>query len=809
MGNPIKKRPGEDAAWKKCVGYLREAMSLAGLSGRKFKELADEAALEVGVNAASNGASCAEKLHTLLDVLCEDGSLAYLDWKATCEDVAAVLSGSAAPQDLPPIPEGVLEEHPMQEDPHSATGYSEMFGGMAAVYIAPKMPCWNILLIDIGTDGHYACVVPPGKAEAFIAKIKDCFAAIGFAGSISLLPDEEKNRGAEAKTMTIIGIDLGTTNSLGSIWRDTGVELIPNALGEVLTPSVVSVDEDGTLLVGQAARERLVSAPEKTAAEFKRFMGTEKKYYLGANTYTPEDLSSFVLRKLKEDAESYLARNYPGETITEAIVSVPAYFNDNQRAATKRAGYLAGLNVERILNEPSAAALACRMYDREADFTALVFDFGGGTLDVSLVDCFANMVSVLAVSGDNRLGGADFDQQIALEYCAANKLRFERLSPSAQGSLRYHAELAKRRLTTENTATITIPDGEAAGTMELTNQKLVDICAPLFQRLSVPLRRVLVDSGKSLQDITRLILVGGSCKMPIVQDYLRQLLQRALENPFSPDTVVGLGAGVYAGIRERRESIRDIVMTDLCPFTLGTSVRNRTNPGLPLFDPIIERNSILPCSRVVRHCTTTNFQTKVKVDVLQGEGRYCKDNLKLGEFTVAVPSAPAGKEQVDIRFTYDINGILEVEVTIVSTGQVYRELIMGKNNSLTAEEVNKRLKELSQLKLPPQDREELRVLIARGERLYAQSTGGERESIGERLEYFIAIAEQQAPTELARHIASFTAFLEGMEKSVLGLGLFPSDNLGADEEEASEDDLPASSLLHGNSADGDSNPPVQ
>lgn len=615
--------------------------------------------------------------------------------------------------------------------------------------------------------------------------------------------------------MAIIGIDLGTSNSLVSLWRESGVELIPNGLGETLTPSVVSIDDDGTLLVGQAAKERLISAPDKTAAEFKRFIGTDKKYFLGDNVYTPEDLSSFVLRKLKDDAETFLAKNYPGETITEAVVSVPAYFNDNQRAATKRAGFLAGLTVDRILNEPSAAALTCRLYDRETDFTALVFDFGGGTLDVSVVDCFDNMVSVLAVSGDNRLGGADFDLQIALEFCAANNLRFERLSALTQASLLFQTEAAKRRLTDEDATTIAIPEGEAAGTMELTNQKLVDICASLFQRMGNPIRRALVDSKKTLKDISRLIMVGGSCKMPVVQDYLRQLLQRELEKPFSPDTVVGLGTGVYAGIRERHEAIRDIVMTDLCPFTLGTNVRNRIDETMPLSSPIIERNSILPCSRVERYYTTADFQKQVRVEVYQGEERYCQANLKLGEFSVPLPPAPAGKEAVDIRFTYDINGILEVEVTVISTGEVRRELFLGKNNSLTDEEVRQRLKELSQLKLPPQERDELRALIALGERLYAQSTGQLREVVAEGLDRFLMVVRNGAPTTLAREVMTFRDFLASVEKHVLGEGLFPSDFPEEDDDgEPWEENTPGlfpplGDAAGGGSGGSDSGPPMQ
>ena len=605
--------------------------------------------------------------------------------------------------------------------------------------------------------------------------------------------------------MAIIGIDLGTSNSLVSVWRENGVELIPNGLGEVLTPSAVSIDDDGSLLVGQAARERLISVPEKSAAEFKRFMGTNKKYFLGENAYTPEDLSSFVLRKLKEDAEAYLAATSPGESITEAVVSVPAYFNDNQRAATKRAGVLAGLTVERILNEPSAAALTCRLYDQETDFTALIFDFGGGTLDVSVVDCFDNMVSVLAVAGDNQLGGTDFDRQIAQAFCTANNLHFEQLSPLTQASLLYQAERAKHRLSVAETTLIHIPDGEASGRLELTNQKLVDISASLFQRMGIPLRRALADSKKRLDDIARVVLVGGSCKMPVVQGYLRQLLGREMENPFSPDTVVGLGTGVYAGIRERRECIRDIVMTDLCPFTLGTGVINNADRTQPRFSPIIERNSILPCSKVERYNTVANNQTKLKVDVYQGEERYCKDNLLLGKLDVDVPPAPAGEESVDVRFTYDINGILEVEVTVTSTGQTYREVFLGKNSSLTEEEVRVRLRQLSGLKIPPQEKDSVRTLLALAERLYAQSTGPARQAVADALDTFRAAVGTEAPTIVSREMGNFKAFLQSVEKRILGMGLLPSDFPENEEEDPWEETRPPALPERG----GNSGTPLQ
>ena len=576
--------------------------------------------------------------------------------------------------------------------------------------------------------------------------------------------------------MAIIGIDLGTSNSLVCVWSDTGAELVPNGLGEVLTPSAISIDDDGSLLVGQAARDRLITAPGKTASEFKRFMGTDKVYTLGERRLLPEELSSFVLRKLKEDAEAHLAKTRPGEEITEAIVSVPAYFNDNQRAATKRAGLLAGLKVDRLLNEPSAAALACRLYDLHTDYTALVFDFGGGTLDISIVDCFDNMISVLTVAGDNRLGGADFDRQIAHEFCIANHLFFEQLSPTAKASLLFQAEQAKKQLTENDSTTISIDHEGISGNMELTNQKLVDICAPLFARMAVPVRRALADSKKHLNSIGRVIMVGGSCKMPVVQEYLRQLFGRELEHPFSPDTVIGLGAGVYAGIRERKEQVRDIIMTDLCPFTLGTSVKAATDSGPLRFSPIIERNSALPCSKTSRFHTASHLQQSVRVDVYQGEERHCQDNLLLGSFSIEVPPAPKGEECIDVRFTYDINGILEVEVTVVSTGETHREIIIGKGNSLSSEEIATRLAALSKLKIQSQHMEEARALVAHAERLYTQSTGDVRLLVGEALDQFQITVEKGIPTTIARETPPFKKLLTTLEQKILGYGLFPSDN---------------------------------
>ncbi|MBQ8646906.1 MAG: molecular chaperone HscC, partial [Oscillospiraceae bacterium] len=364
--------------------------------------------------------------------------------------------------------------------------------------------------------------------------------------------------------MAIIGIDLGTTNSLAAVWKDGASRLIPNALGEYLTPSAVSIDEDGTVLVGATARQRVVSHPGRSAASFKRSMGTDKVYQLADRSFTPEELSALVLRQLKADAEAWL-----GEPVEEAVISVPAYFNDRQRAATKRAGQLAGLRVERLVNEPSAAALSCYEPDKgEASF--LVFDFGGGTLDVSVVECFDNVVNILAVSGDNRLGGNDFDQIIARLFCVENGLSFSELDNTTRAILLEQAENCKQALSHSRMAMMVLDSAGAKGAMTLDGKKLVDHSQDLLKRMRTPIAKALRDSGVGRSELAGIIPVGGSCKMPLVQQYLTHLMGKPPRQNARPDTAVALGAGMYAAMKERKAGIAEMVLTDICPFTLGT-----------------------------------------------------------------------------------------------------------------------------------------------------------------------------------------------------------------------------------------------
>lgn len=561
----------------------------------------------------------------------------------------------------------------------------------------------------------------------------------------------------------IIGIDLGTTNSLVAVWERGESRLIPNAFGEYLTPSVVSVDDKGTVYVGKTAKERLASYPEQTASIFKRFMGTSRKYNLGKKTYLPEELSAMVLRKLKEDAERYL-----GEPVEEAIISVPAYFNDMGRNATKRAGILAGLKVERIINEPSAAALACHQLNGE-DATFLVFDFGGGTLDVSLVECFDNVVEIMAVSGDNQLGGQDFDDMIGTHFIKTMKLDPGLLHMDTKAIIREAAEKCKRELTENKTAEMVVNCEQINAKMELSRKDVVTICAELFERMSKPIKKVLMDAKKGSGEISQVILVGGSCKMPIVKQYLRHLLNRNDIETMNPDYMIALGCGVCAGIKERDEEVKDTLLTDICPFSLGTNVVNHEREDRTLMSFIIPRNSPLPCSKEQIYLTAYDNQKKVHFGVYQGEAMYADDNILLGELDVSVPPRKAGEVKCHVRYTYDINGVLEVNINIPITGEKRQMVIVNKELGLTDEEIKQKLKEYEKLKMNPADEEENQYILAWGEKLFMQCSDQFKDEITRRMQYFehVMIHNPYQIPKVRKYLTVFLAYVEQMTEGFL------------------------------------------
>ncbi len=522
--------------------------------------------------------------------------------------------------------------------------------------------------------------------------------------------------------MAIIGIDLGTTNSLAACWRDGRLELIPGEDGNVLFPSAVGYVEGEGFLVGTAAKERLLTHPGDTVASFKCFMGTAKEYSLGGRTYTPMELSAMVLERLRRNAERVLQ-----EEIEEAIVTVPAYFNDKQRSDTKKAAQVAGLKVERLINEPSAAALAYRMAAGQEDRTLIVFDFGGGTLDLSYVECFDNVIEIVAVAGDNHLGGDDIDRAIQAYFCRENGLVEEKLTLEELAGIRHLAEQSKCALSATGQVDMERNVGGKLCRVRLTEDILFELCMPLFGKMKELFLHLLEDADSRVSQIDDLVMVGGSSRLGVVRRFLAELLGKEPVVLDETDRVVALGAGIYAGIRRRGEEIRDMLLTDVCPFTLGIGIWNRSGQDRNVLSPMIERNSTLPASVKNRFITTSDYQREILVKIYQGEEYYVDDNVYLGEVAIEVALKPAGQAWVDVQFTYDINGILHVSV---ENEMGERRQILLANQALSPEELERYAKEMEKIMLPPIEQPENQKMLARFLEYFENSTGERRERIG-------------------------------------------------------------------------------
>lgn len=546
--------------------------------------------------------------------------------------------------------------------------------------------------------------------------------------------------------MIKIGIDLGTTNSLVSYWTEEGPVIIPNSLGERLTPSVVSIDDNGEILVGKIAKERQISHPELSASLFKRTMGTKKKYKLGDKEFLSEELSALVLKALKEDAEFYL-----GIPIIEAVISVPAYFSDAQRKATKRAGELAGLKVDRLVTEPTAAALAYGLNNEKSETKVLVFDLGGGTFDVSILEFFDNIMEVRAVAGDNYLGGEDFTDILLNMFLKHHNLKREDLEERTQSLLRKEAEIAKRSFGDKKVASMSMTIKGEKLTYEVSIEEFEKSVKTLLIRLKEPVERALSDSSLKLSDIESILLVGGATKLPIIRQFVSKLFGKLAYVNINPDEVVSLGASVQAALIGENAAFKEVILTDVCPYSLGTTVSIRKSQGYfesGHFLPIIERNTTIPVSRVERLNTIYDNQKIINVEILQGESRLSKDNIYLGELNIPVPPKPAGQESVDVRYTFDINGILEVEVLVVSTG-IKRSVTIEKNSEhMTKEEIASCMEKLAHLKIHPRENHENKLAIARGERLFQENLGYERHEIAKVLSDFEDILEKQDLIEI-------------------------------------------------------------
>ena len=511
--------------------------------------------------------------------------------------------------------------------------------------------------------------------------------------------------------MTILGVDLGTTNSLAVVYKEGKPVLIPNAFNEYITPSVVSI-LDGKIVVGKLAKERLVTHPEYSASLFKRTMGSDVTYTLDRKEYDSATLSSFVVKQLIEDAQNYLH-----EEISEVVISVPAYFNARQRQDTKRIGELLGVKVERLINEPSAAAIACHMDDEYETF--VVFDFGGGTLDVSVVDCFENVISINAISGNNHLGGIDFDRAMAEYFSSKNGLNYNALDPSFQQSILRACEQAKIKLSTQNVVKVSLIHLNKNYNCVFDENVLLNITKSLLDSCKNVIGKAVKDSGFSASELDSLILVGGSSQMPVLQHYLSDALNIPVLKEANMDSLVVLGLGKYIGIKQRDESIKDVVVTDICPFSLSTSTYNEQNPDLELSTVLIPKNSVLPVSKKMTLRTVHKGQTKVNISVFQGQAMYAKENLFLGQAFIHVPRNMHDYESFDLIYSYDINSMLYVEAIVHSTKEHYIFRV-SKGDVLEKVDASVRLDSIKEVSLTLYQNNEVDALLARIERIYQE-----------------------------------------------------------------------------------------
>lgn len=511
--------------------------------------------------------------------------------------------------------------------------------------------------------------------------------------------------------MTILGVDLGTTNSLAVVYKEGKPIRIPNAYGEFVTPSAVSI-LDGKIVVGKLAKERLITHPECSASLFKRNMGSDVTYTLDKKAYDSATLSSFVVKQLIEDAQNYLH-----EEISEVVISVPAYFNARQRQDTKRIGELLGIKVERLINEPSAAAIACHMDDEYETF--VVFDFGGGTLDVSVVDCFENVISINAIRGNNHLGGTDFDRAMAEYFCLKNGLDYNILDSSFQQSILRACEQAKIKLSTQNVVEISLTHSSINYRCVFDENVLFNITHSLLESCKNVIGKAVKDSGFSASELDSLILVGGSSKMPVLQHYLSDALNIPVLKEENMDSLVALGLGKYIGIKQRDENIKDVVVTDICPFSLSTSTYNEQNPDLELSTVLIPKNSVLPTSKKMTLRTVHKGQTKVNISVFQGQAMYAKENLFLGQAFIHVPRNMHDYESFDLIYSYDINSMLYVEAVVHSTKEHYIFRV-SKGDVLEKVDASVRLDSIKEVSLALYQNNEVDALLARIERIYKE-----------------------------------------------------------------------------------------
>lgn len=561
-----------------------------------------------------------------------------------------------------------------------------------------------------------------------------------------------------------IGIDLGTTHSLAAVLMNGRTIIIPNRLGERLTPSAVSVDTLGRVLVGAPAKAREVTHPKDTVCNFKRDMGTERSWNVGGKTMRPESLSALVLSDLRQSVEEHL-----GQPVLEAVVTVPAYFGEDQRRATQAACEIAGLHVERIINEPTAAALAYGFGNPEREAKLVVLDLGGGTFDVSVLEVTDGIIEIIASAGDARLGGEDF-VEVMMERCRQRFLASDAIDLGAHADLsaklRVACERAKRSLSSAERASVVVTGvGPSAKTLtlEVGRDEVHGWWAPLLQRMQTPVRQALKDAGWLRGAVDQVLLVGGATRMPIVSDFVASVFNKPGVRELPPDEAIAMGAAVQAALKADDAQVEDLVVTDIAPFSLG--VNHTTEYGSHqvggLFAAILERGTVLPASRSHSFSTLHDGQRMVEFSVYQGEHALCEHNTKIGQYTVqGIPPSPAGQQVLDVRFSYDLNGLLEIETTVRSTGETHVLVLDRSGRGMSKAEIERARTAMAGLKFHPREALPNVAALERAEAMFATVTGEPRAVLGEVLGSFRACLETQDPEVIRQHREQLLALLQ-------------------------------------------------
>ena len=555
----------------------------------------------------------------------------------------------------------------------------------------------------------------------------------------------------------ILGIDLGTTNSVCAAYLNQKVTIIPNSFDELLTPSCVSFEKNGTIHIGKSARTRAALHPKETVAHFKRFMGTEKVYKIQGKKYTPVELSSLVLQKMVADAEAFTQQK-----VTEAVISVPAYFNGIQRKATIQAAQMIDLKVEKLINEPTAAAIAYGLQNKPEYTDFMIIDLGGGTFDVSIMEYFDDILEVKASGGDNHLGGEDFLQILVELYCEKANIKLNSLSAEDKQAMYSRMELFKKEINKHSVIKPFIK--KVKGDININIEYFEKACQPFVKKIIKSIELCLKDAQLAPNDIDEVILVGGSSRLSFLRTLVTRIFKKMPRTDIDPDLTIAHGAAIQAALKGKDKDLSDVVLTDVCPYTLGTGVvGNSIYDESLIFSPIIERNTVVPASRVQSYVTAQDNQTKLKMEIYQGESRLVKNNIKLGEFELAVPKAKAGEEMINLRISYDINGILEVDALVESTGATANLLINNSPQELSSEQIATSKQKLSLLKVHPRENEAVKEVMWRAESIYENSLDEERFEINELIVRFQAIIDTQDPKQIVQAVKDMAAALESFE----------------------------------------------